>query len=394
MRVGVTDTTALRKVNKTLTLELIREEGPLSRADLSRALGITRSTMSLIMQDLLAEGLVREAGLGSPHTGRKSVLYEFNPAAGFVLGVDIGGTNIKCQVADLSGTSLHQEHWETFPENTSKGFIRKLVAEIRSMLRRVPLRESRLKALGVATPGVVDPYRGVVLGASPNLPEWSDLRLGEFLARDFGVPVQVENDVNAALIGEHVFGIGRGYKHLVYLVLSTGIGGALMLNGEIYRGATFGAGEVGYWLLGPTQIHQDWKPKGAFECTCSATAIAAEGTRIVGRPVTTKEVFEAARGGNGAARSLVEETAEKIGLVVSNLAALLDVDIIILGGGLMFSSDLLLPTIRTVVERHAIRMPVIAASAMADEAGVKGAVQLALTVALPGARIHLGGNQR
>ncbi len=391
MPVGATETAALRQVNRTLTLDLLREAGPLSRADLSRALGLTRSTMSLIVQGLVEEGLIRSAGIGSPHTGRKSVLYEYNPDAGAVIGVDIGGTNIKCILSDLRGTPQHRESWETFAQETSGAFISRLVAEVRGMITRSGLAPSQLKGLGVATPGIVDPGAGVVIGASPNLPQWYDLPLGEILGREFGIPVKVENDVNAALIGESIYGVGKGGRDLAYLVFSTGIGGALMLGGEIYRGASFAAGEIGYWLLGAHQLDRDWKPRGAFESSCSAPSIAAEGSRRLGRPVTAKQVFEAARAGDQTASRLVEETARLIGMAVSNLASLLDVDAIILGGGVMLSGDLLLPAIRSVVERHALRPPAIHASALRDEAGALGAAHLALRAAMPGARLTLGG---
>lgn len=391
MRVGATATAALRQVNKTLALEVIREKGVVSRAELSRLLGLTRSTMSLIIEDMVAEGLVRPCGIGENTTGRKPMLYECDPTAGYVLGLDIGGTNIKCHLSNLVGQCLYSEHWETFQVPTSAEFMQQMVAAIRQMIRRAGLEQSGLKAMGVASPGVVDPERGIVLGASPNLPEWNGLHLGEILAAEFKVPVRVENDVNSALIGEHVFGVGRGRKDLALIAISTGIGGALMLGGEIHRGATFGAGEIGYWLTDTSQIDRDWKPKGALESTCSATAIAGRGSELLGRPATAKDVFDAARQGNSAAQELVREIGRQLGMVASNLTSLLDMDMIILGGGVMLSGDLLLPIVREVVERHAIRAPEITTSGLADEAGVLGAVHLALGSALPEARLYLGG---
>lgn len=379
----------MRSVNKSLLLELVRARGRTTRAELARETGFTRATVSQIIADLVAEGWLEEVGIGDSPTGRKPVLYEYRPRLGVVLGLDLGGSTLQCAVANLSGQIVSRRNEPTGGVRTSHELLDRIERLARETLAAAPAHPAQggpeLRAVGVATPGIVDVDLGVVLGASPNLPEWHDLPLREHLERRLGVPVRVENDVNAALLGEHRFGRARGVRNAAFVAVSTGLGGALLLDGRLYRGARGGAGEIGYWLAGHEHVHADWGGRGCLESLCSGSAMA----RAAGAP-DARAVCELARAGDAAALEIVQSTAEYLGLAVSNLASLLDLEMVVLGGGVMLSADLFLDLIRSIVARHAPTRVEVVPSQLGDEAGLRGAVQMALTAVTPDVRLEVG----
>lgn len=398
IRIGAKTPSALREINKTLVLDLIREAGPISRAELARMTGFSRSTISSIVQELDEDNLLRTVGTDSGHVGRRAVLYELNPGAGFVLGIDIGGTNVQYLVVDMKGTTIAVDRRPSPDATDANVFFNKVADDAEQLIHEATETSSGLKSIGIAVPGIVNPKTGVVLGATPNLPGLSGSRLGEWFAQRFEVPTGVENDVNAALLGEHRFGAARGHDNAFFLVVSTGVGGALMLNGSLYHGSAFGAGEIGYWLMETDHLNGNWQPRGCLETLISGRSVAAEATKLIGNGLSAKDVFDAARTGNDKARSVVHRVGRILGQTISNVYSLLDIDIVILGGGMMLSADLLIPEIKEAVQRHAPRRvipaePKIVPSSLTDEAGVYGAAQLAMSLATPAVSLLRQGGE-
>lgn len=379
-RSGVRSTTDIRLVNQSLVLELLRDRGPLSRAEVARALGLTRSTVSQITTELLRQRLIREVGTGQSAVGRKPILLELNPTAGIVVGVDLGGPQLLLGAANLAGQVVHRRRLSTFTVPTAREFIDRLSDAIEDLLESAGGPQG-LKAVGVATPGIVDVERGVILGASHNLPEWDRLPLADILAERFHVPVVVENDVNAALLGEHRYGHGRDLRNLAFIAVSRGIGGAVMLGGELYRGTRGAAGEIGFWLMGRRHVRRDWRPQGCFEALCSCDAIL----RRTGR--SAEELAARARAGDRAARSEVRRLAEYVGMAAANLVSLLDLEMVVLGGSPIVGE--LAEAVQRIVDDHAAVQAKVVVSALGDEAMMLGAMELALRRIFPAARLEL-----
>lgn len=383
----------VRIVNRTLIYELVRDAGPISRADLARITRLTRASVSEVVEELLAAGLLREKGVeASGRVGRAPTLLELEPRSGLVVGVDIGGTTVSAWAADLAGTPLARVEWHSKDYPTRSLFLGQLEASIRRAVQQTGLDPERLKAVCVATPGIVD-SEGNVLGASPNLPEWRDLPLAHLLRQVLRLPVVVENDVNAALVGEGWKGAGRRFRNIVFLAAGTGIGGALMIEGRLVRGAHSAAGEVGYLLFGRETLDGSWGEHGCFESLASGPAVAsaARAQLQAGYPsslrtlplsqVDAPAVFAAARDGDGMAREIVAEVADYFALAVCNLAAVVDPECVIIGGGVSRSADLLLDRIRAAVSRHLPIRPVVEVAELGQEAGVWGAIRLAVQAA-------------
>lgn len=312
----------------------------------------------------------------------------------YVAGVDLGGTKIRTALADLSGRVLAEV---TVPTEASGG-MRHVVERILSTLERVQ-REAgvdgrRVAALGVGVPGPLDPESGVVYTA-PNL-GWQNVPVKSILEEKTGVPVYLENDADLAALGEHAFGAGRGTENMVYVTVSTGIGGGLILNGRLYRGSYGGAGEIGHTVVLPGGPPCRCGKRGCLEALASGTAIAQRAVGLVesgagrgildaagGRPegVTAGAVAAAAAAGDVEALFLMREAARYLGLGLANVITLLSPSLVVLGGGVMgageFFYDEICRQVYTAVVGPAAKARIVPA-ALGGRAGVLGAVHLAL----------------
>jgi len=190
----------------------------------------------------------------------------------------------------------------------------------------------------------------------------------------------VDNDVNMAVLGEHWRGVARGRRNVVFIAVGAGIGAGLLINGALYRGATHAAGEVGYMLLDPKALWQEFRELGFLELRASGPALAARARQVMQRSRLSdaKAIFEAARQGDVAAQRVVEEAIEYLGTAVANLATVLDPEMIVLGGGVSLAGEVLLDPIRAAIERTVPARPAVVVSALKDQAQLYGAVFSAL----------------
>jgi len=241
-----------------------------------------------------------------------------------------------------------------------------------------------LRGIGVGAPGVTLSGPGVVVWA-PGL-GWRDLPLKRLLTERFGLPVCVENDLNAAALGEYGFGVARGTPNLVCLSIGTGIGAGILIAGKLYRGHNQGAGEVGYLLPDPGYLGRRYDEFGALEGAASGPGIAAraqrllaaEGHALAGQPLTAEDVFRLAREGEAWAQRIVGETVDYLSQAIAAISALLDPEAIVLGGGVARSADLLIEPIRVRLDGVVPFVPRILASDLGPQAVVLGAIMLVL----------------
>jgi glucokinase len=310
-------------------------------------------------------------------------------------GIDLGGTKILSVVASAEGETLAQDRRQTRAQEGPQAVIARMVASLKTAARRGDLDAGRLAAVGVVAPGPLDYNRGVV-GDVPNLPGWNEVPLAEEMRAALGVPIFVDNDATAAALGECVFGAGRGYRHVIYVTVSTGIGGGIVANGRVYRGASGAAGEIGH------QVIQDDGPlcscgrRGCLEELASGTAIAHRAHELIaegkgagiarmageGEPITAKTVHRAALQGDLEARRLIEDAGHYLGVGLANLVNIFNPELIILGGGMTNMGRMLLDPARAVVMREPFAQPRkdvrIVRAGLGARVGALGAVALAL----------------
>jgi len=306
--------------------------------------------------------------------------------------VDLGGTNVSAIVADFQGRVLGED---IRPSQATAGFDATLAAMLHSLsaaIERASVERGALHGLGVASPGAVDTSRGVVTGA-PQLAGWKDVPLVEILQERLGISVRIENDASAAALGEHTFGAGRGTRHMIFLTISTGLGGGIIIDGKLYTGSRGFAGEIGHAIIDFNGKDCSFCGRGCLESLASGAAIArravaaiADGGApllarlVVDAPVTAELVADAARQGDEACRRIYRETGGYLGVTLANCVNIFNPEAIILGGGVTLAADLFLEDTRKAMAEMAIREPLkdvrLALGELGDLAGCLGMIAL------------------
>ena len=377
------DPAALRRLNVIRILDAVRRHGPISRASLARRSRLSPPAVSALVDELIAgRGLLREVGRDVSTGGRRPRLVGFAAERGAVVGVDIGSTRLRYALADLDGRILGRRE-EATGNPAPAALLRQVGAGIDRLVegsRKVP----SLRAIGVGAPGMTDVRRGVVIEAA-NLRGWVDVPLRDMLARRFGVPVAVDNDVNMAALGEYWVGCAKRVPNFVFIALGRGIGAGIMIDGRLYRGSQWYAGEIGHVLLDCTQWKRSAGRQGCLERQAGAAALArrwrASAPGGGGEAGDAAALFAAARRGEPVAAKIVEEAAVALGVAVANIVTTLDPALVVVGGGLGQAGEALLEPVRQVVRRVAPNRPVIRATALEGQAQVFGSVLTALRLA-------------
>ena len=358
----------LKHLNERAVLEAIRGGAPISRAEIARRTGISKPTVSLALRALHAQGLVRETepDPSRPHYG--ALFFEPVPEAALVLAVDIGTRFIRAALGDLGGNVLSRRDvpFTGYDFESTIAIVASLCEELVGVTER-----ARLDGAVVGVPGVVDPIDGSVSLAS-NALGIEGAGLAGRLTDALGVPAQLENDINLAALGEQWRGVARGVDDFLFLSIGTGMGAGLVLRGELHRGRNGAAGELDYAFVG---VGPDADP-----CAAAVSAFAAElaarhtGVTSLLPPFEPRPIFAAARAGDPLARTIVAEEARRIGLHVLPVAAVADVDLVILGGGIGANGDLLLEPIRVLLADALPYPPRVEVSALGEAAVLTGAL--------------------
>jgi predicted NBD/HSP70 family sugar kinase len=370
----------LRAINARAILERIQRTGPVSRAQVARDSGLSKPTVSLGLAALLDVGLVREVGRSSGRPGPSAVLYELNPAAGWVAGIDVGRRRVRAALADITGAVVARRD-ERARAASARTLIGQVGAIAHDLAAEAGIGWDRVHHVTVGSPGVFEPTRGAVTLA-PNLPGWGRQGLLARLRDELGDRIGVENDVNLAAEGERWRGLAAGVRNFGFLSIGTGVGMGLVLDGKLYRGATGAAGEVGYLPVGADPYDRQVRRRGAFEESVNGAAVV-RGAAAAGLASSrsAKQVFALARRGDPVAARVVEAEAARIALGIAVVTAVVDLELVILGGGVGGNADLLLAPVERELRALSPLRPRLATSALGEDAVLQGAVATALAVA-------------
>jgi len=301
-----------------------------------------------------------------------------------VAAIDLGGSHFSSVLADQRGQFVARAASPIRGDEGPERILGMIADAVEKLLKELHCSPADLRAVALAVPGLVDSETGTV-GAAANLAGWIDVPVAEMLRRRLPVPVQVENDVNLAALGEMWRGAGRGRRHLLFVAPGTGIGGGVIIDGRLHRGAHHFAGEIGYSCPGPEHLETDYGLLGRLEALASGPGLLRRARQRLGERLpadaTAHDVFEMARAGDAEAIALCEETATLIGIAVANVVTVLDPEIIVFGGGLSREGEALLSRVREVVYRIVPVRPEIVASALGEDAQLYGAALVALEAA-------------
>lgn len=324
---------------------------------------------------------------------------ELNRDAPFLLGVDLGGTNVRAAVFDKQGRILGSGRAPSLATEGVENTIAQIVHAARLALQAADVTKDRVAGLGIGVPGHIDPRPGVVLWA-PNFYDqgqpYRNVALAGPITAQIGLPVFMGNDANVAALGEFRFGAGRAVRTLVMVTLGTGIGGGIILDGKLWTGATGGAGEIGHLIVaaGGRGGAAAW---GSLESMGQISAIVERASRKIcqGRPslladqvdydwhrLTPKDIADAAQAGDAVALETFAETGYYVGLGIASIVNLLNPEMVVIGGGVALAGDLILDPIRRAARANAIKTmidvcPIVPAE-LGDDAGIYGGASLVL----------------
>jgi len=372
----------LRVANRSQVLDLLGRSAPVSRAELAQRTGLSRSTVSSIVQELLAsEQIVEITGAALARGGgRPPSLLTISGSPGTLIGVDIGHRHVRVAVADLTAKPLIDHEIRLDVDNSAVETIDRAAALVRECLAEVGIdpRKDRVLGVGMGIPGPVDPHSGIVV--SPILGNWMDLAPGEELARRIGLPVQIENDANLGALAELEYGAARDVDDVIYVKASSGIGAGLVLAGKLYRGITGIAGEIG---------HVRFEDNGPI-CRCGNRGClekAFGGSRLVellqpayDETLTVERLLELAQEGDIRVNRILDDAGRAVGRVLADLCNHLNPALIVVGDTMRQSESFVLG-IKDSIDRFtqpdtAAALDVVP-SELGDNAGVMGALVIA-----------------
>ena len=307
----------------------------------------------------------------------------------YVVGVDLGGTKIYTALVDLEGNIINEKIVETLAEEGEEAVAGRIINTIDSVIAGVD--KDLIKAIGIGSPGPLDAKKGIIIETS-NLP-FKNFEIVNVLKERYDLPTYLDNDANLATLAEFMFGAGKGTENMVYITVSTGIGGGAIINGKLYRGNTANALEVGHMTVSKEGPRCGCGNVGCAESFASGTAIGKRAKEAVASKVVTslkkynnvtaKEVFIEAAEGDAEAKRILDSALYYLGITVGNVMSHLDPEKVVMGGGVINGGDIVLETVKKVVAERCLSVFAencsIEKAKLGGQAGVLGAAALAIT---------------
>jgi glucokinase-like ROK family protein len=390
--------THVKSLNKHVVVDLIRfVPGGISRAELSRHMGLTRAAVTSIINDLSGAGMVQEAS-GSNSGGRRPAVLEIVADQGYVVGVDMGATHITALVADYSARVIREREIVIDINLGPEVCLEQLDRVVQQVVAEAGLQMVDINAIGLGVPGPVVIDRGVV-SAPPIMPGWDDFPIRDTMQKKWGCTVRINNDAELGALGEWAYGAGRGESNLAYIKVGSGVGAGLMFDSNIYHGTTGSAGEIGHITLSENGPLCTCGNRGCLEAYAGGNAIAKRAmeevkrgrrTQLVGfgdfYRITAKDVIMAARNGDLLSQQILAEAGSHLGTAIASLVNLFNPSIVVIGGGVAQSGDLLLDPIRSTVGNRSLAVAAkavrISSALLGRRASAMGAVVQALSHSL------------
>jgi predicted NBD/HSP70 family sugar kinase len=376
----------LRDLNRLRVIESIYRHPAVSRAEIARRTGLSRATVSTVAEELGRAHLIQEHDVPEAEqrprgTGRPPTLLSLVPGAAFAIGIDIGHQHVRVMICDLAGEPLADE-WSRADVDDAPSETLDLVHDlVRRALRDAAVAPERLLGAGMGLAAPVNKHTGQ-LAADGILPGWQGVAPAAEMAGRLGVSVQLANDADVGALGEKVFGAGRGVDEMTYIRLSAGVGAGLVLAGQPYQGALGMAGEIGHICVDPSGPICRCGNRGCLETVASPVAVARLLEQSMSRPITVAGLLDLVAAGDRGARRAVADAGEAVGTVVSGLVNVLNPELVVIGGELAATGEVLLDPIRVSIQRHSVAATAanvrVVAGLLGDRAEVLGAAALIL----------------
>lgn len=366
-----------RRLARRNIFEALLHNGPVSRADLAKITGLSKQTTSEVIDGFEQQAIVRPVGRTSGNIGRTAVLYELSPEGGHVLGVDVGATNLRVAIADISSKVLCETAEPTHPQGGLRVLDQIVKLAVR-LARDINSHPRRIRSIVIASPGVANPTSGAI-DLAPNIMGLNQLDVGGILSEKLGSPVCIENDVNLALVGEIWRGCAQGAANVAFISLGSGIGLALSVDGHLVRGSNGAAGEIGYLPLAGGPYGLEAQEHGCLEYEVAAAGIVRRYRDMGGGPVEdARSVFERLERGDEVAAAVINHTAWLVALTAAIIIATVDPKLLVLGGSIGGRPEFA-PRVAEQLSRLSARSIEIRSSTLSSRATITGALALALS---------------
>lgn len=359
--------TYINKLNKIQVLKLIREYGEISRADIVKMTQLSAPTVTRIVDSLIHEKLAQMVGLGDSTGGRPPKLIRFDGRHNYVIGIDLGSTSIRGVLSNLDGKFITEIE---MPTNLPGGFqiiIKQVASIIQKLIQRSKTPEDKILGVGMAVAGLINPKTGVI-EFSPVF-NWENVNLATALSKHINLPIIYDNVARVTALGESVYGIGKKHKNFICVNVGYGIGAGIITDGSLFYGNQGFAGEFGYIVLEKDSPYVGKSGiRGCLEATSSGYSIVeiAKSYLQQGKPstitdqvdsldsLTAKVVFDAAKGGDSLAETIVDDALANLGRGIDLLIKLFDPAAIVFTGGLTKAGDYFFEKVKAYTLQHTL----------------------------------------
>lgn len=360
----ITDHEAMKRNNQLTILRAIRTLGPVSRVGLQRETTLSWGTITTSIKELMEKDIIREIGSVSTGVGRRPVELDMNTADNFAVGVRLGSSYISAVILDVKGNTVADYREFVDAQASKETLVEQLFGSVSKILSRAGLELKRVSGIGIAAPGAINADSGICLYA-PHHPNWKNVFLKQLFEERFGTPCFVDHVNNCSALGQMWFGLGKGIRNFLCVLLGTGISAGIMIDGQVYRGVNCAAGEFGHTCIDPAGPTCACGSKGCLEVYATGPAIARMAAEVAasdpqssmmkpakGRveKVTAEIVFQAALEGDQEAVKIFENMGFYLGIGISNLINLFNPERIILCGRVSEAHQFFLPSLQRTIE--------------------------------------------
>ncbi|MHB1274683.1 MAG: ROK family protein [Candidatus Humimicrobiaceae bacterium] len=383
-----------KKALKLKILDLIRNKSLITKQQIAKELGINITTVSILINQFKErDNIIKEIGDGSSSGGRKPKLYTINNKLGYVIGIDVGGTNTRGILTDLSGNIINYLKIKTKAKEGKETVLSKVVSVANEIIDASKISREKLFGIGMSISGIINSYEGVSIFC-PNIPGWENYPIKHIMEKEFNLPVCIDDSVRCAAVAEKRFGIAKDNDNFIFISIGKGIGLGAFIDGKIYRGSMGLAGELGHITVSEDGPLCNCGNKGCLEAIASGPGIlkrAREGIKngivtSISKEInndfenlTVEIISKAANEGDKYAYYLINRTGEYIGIAIAAALNLFGSDLVVLWGGILECGDIILDAIKRTVKMRALefisKRVRIEKTALGDNIAALGAAQ-------------------